>query len=228
MGTAKGRSVARVAVVAAIAVVVLLGCTSGSTGTSDATATGSQSVSTVTPQPPATPIVTTTTVTEPTTTTLSTSTTTTTVTHEPPWLEVTDPQPSAVVTTAVYAFQGFTDPGCTVDVGGKYFADVDADGAWTLDLVLRPGGNATTITAADKNGVKTAVQVKVTYAPIVLRSDGLGIVDLGDSIDEALTALNGVLGLPTQTIEDSEAMLEPSRGQYGFGPDQTADRRHLG
>jgi hypothetical protein len=127
-----------------------------------------------------------------------------------------------VVTTAVYAFQGFTDPGCTVDVGGKYFADVDTDGAWTLDLVLRPGANTTTITAADKNGVKTAVQVTVTYAPIVLRSDGLGIVDLGDSIDEALTDLNGVLGPPTQTIEDSEAMLEPSRGQYGFGPDQTA------
>jgi hypothetical protein len=127
-----------------------------------------------------------------------------------------------VVTTAVYTFQGVTDPGCTVDVGGKYLADVDADGAWTLDLVLRPGGNTTTITATDGDGGKTAVQVSLTYAPIVLSADGLGIVDFGDGIDEALAVLSGVLGPPTETIDDPEAMLAPSRGQYGFGPDATA------
>lgn len=99
-----------------------------------------------------------------------------------------------MVTTAVYTFQGITDPGCTVDVGGKYLADVDPDGNWTLDLVLRPGGNTTTITATDEDGAKTAVQVSLTYAPFVIRSDGLGIVSFGDPVEDVVAILTDLLG----------------------------------
>lgn len=76
---------ARVAAVATIAAVVLLGCTSASTDTSETIATGPHSVSTVTTQSPTTSIAATSTETEPTTTTSSTSTTvpstTTTTAH---------------------------------------------------------------------------------------------------------------------------------------------------
>jgi hypothetical protein len=112
-------------------------------------------------------------------------------------LDVTDPQPGAVVTAAVYTFRGVTDPGCTVDVGGKYFADVDADGAWTLDLLLRPGGNATTFTATDGAGSTTTAQVSLVYAPIVLSAEGLGVVDFGDPPEEVVAALSELLGPPT-------------------------------
>jgi hypothetical protein len=102
-----------------------------------------------------------------------------------------------VVTRAICTFGGVTDPGCTVDVGGRYFAAVDADGTWTLDLVLRPGRNTTTITATNESGVKTSVQVSFVYVPIILSSDGLGLVSIGDPMEEALSALTSLLGPPS-------------------------------
>jgi hypothetical protein len=125
------------------------------------------------------------------------TTTTTTAAPEPPRLEIIDPRPHAIITTGVYTFQGLTDPGCTIDVGGRYFADVDPDGNWTLDLVLRPGGNTTTLTATNHDGAKTALQVSVTYAPIVLSADGLGVVSFGDPMDDVMTVLTDLLGPPT-------------------------------
>jgi hypothetical protein len=91
-------------------------------------------------------------ITSTTTTSMPASTTTPTVAPEPPLLEITDPQPDEVVATAVYTFQGVSDPGYTVNVGGRYFADVDADGNWTIDLLPNPGGNATPFTATDGIG----------------------------------------------------------------------------
>jgi hypothetical protein len=147
----------------------------------------------------------------------TTTTTTAAVAPEPPTLEITDPQPDAVVTSAVYIFRGRTDPGCTVDVGGRYFAHVDADGSWTLDLVLRPGGNTTTITATDKDGAKTDVQVSLTYAPIVLSSDGLGIVSFDDPVAEVVAILTGLLG-PASYDQVEESPFEvPWEGGWSRG-----------
>jgi hypothetical protein len=126
-------------------------------------------------------------------------------------LAITDPQPEAVVTTTVYTFQGVTDPGCTVDVGGKYFADVDADGSWTLDLVLRPGANTTTLTATDEAGAKTAVQVSLSYAPFILSADGLGIVSFGDPVDDVVAILTELLG-PSSSDHVEESPFEIAEG----------------
>jgi hypothetical protein len=79
-------------------------------------------------------------------------------------LEVTDPIDGAVVSSRRYTFRGRTEPGCTVDIGGRYFADVDADGNWTLELILVPGGNTTTFTATDEAGLSSTAQVNVVFA----------------------------------------------------------------
>jgi hypothetical protein len=127
------------------------------------------------------------------------STTITTVASAPPTLEITDPQPDAVVNAAVYAFHGVTDPGCIVDVGDKYFAEVDPDGNWTLSLVLRPGGNTTTLTATDPDtGLRTTQRLQIRYEPVaVLSSDGLGAVTFDDPVDEAIATLTKLFGPPS-------------------------------
>jgi hypothetical protein len=180
----------RVLVAAAVVLAtVVTGCTIG--------ADSSPSTSS-TPVPSAESTVTTVTPSTTSTTRLPTTTSTTTTTLAgPPVLEVLDPAHGATVTTSRYTFTGVTDPGCSVDVGGKYFADVDVDGNWTLDLMLQPGGNTTTITATDGDGAKSAVQVALTYAPIVLSADGLGIVSFGDPVDDAMAILTGQLGTPS-------------------------------
>jgi hypothetical protein len=144
--------------------------------------------------------------------------TTTTVVPVPPLLEIADPQPGAVVTTAVYTFRGVTDPGCTVDVGGKYFADVDVDGNWTLDLVLRPGDNTTTLAATNLAGAKTAAQVTLTFAPFILSADGLGVVSFGDPVGDAVGTLTELLGPASRdrTVESPFEVPEGwSRGDRG-------------
>jgi hypothetical protein len=58
-----------------------------------------------------------------------------------------------------------TDPGCTVDVGGSYFADVASDGGWTLSLTLTPGRNTTTLVATQPaTGQQTDQVLSVYYA----------------------------------------------------------------
>jgi hypothetical protein len=103
----------------------------------------------------------------------------------------------------VYTFRGITEPGCTVEVGGRYFADVDADGDWTLELLLRPGGNATTFTATDEAGLMSNAQVKVVLAeavttttspvveaPAACKETPVGLATFAD-IDEYRLALVG-------------------------------------
>ena len=156
----------RVLVAAAtVLVAVAAGCASGddaSPSTSSVTVLPTQSTVTVTAS--------TTTPTRP-----PIDTTSTTLTG-PPHLEVLDPVHGATVTTRHYTFTGFTDPGCTVSVGGQYDGAVQPNGAWALELVLNPGGNTTTLTAADpESGLETAVTTHISYEPpLTLRPDGLG------------------------------------------------------
>jgi hypothetical protein len=148
----------------AIVVVLASGCDAPATQPPSVTALASSSTSTslaeTSTSVPTTP-----------TSTTTTTTTTTTVVAIPPTLEVTDPGDGAVVTATLYTFRGRTDPGCSVDVGGKYFADVDADGNWSIDLKLRPGGNATTFTATNASGLTSTSQIRLGSYPIVTIPD---------------------------------------------------------
>lgn len=124
--------------------------------------------------------------------------TTTTLSPEPPQLAVIVPTDGDTVSTRLYRFAGITDPGCSVAVADKYFADVTPDGSWTLDLLLNPGTNRTTITATDPGtGLTTDQSVQVSYdPPLTLRPDGLGALDFGTPVDETVAYLFDILGPP--------------------------------
>lgn len=133
-----------------------------------------------------------------TTTELPAAVPTTTTLLEPPRLEVVDPIHGETVTTPRYTFRGITDPGCAITVGGKYHAEVSADGTWALDLMLVPGRNSTTFVANDvETGLQTKQAIRVYYAePLELRADGLGAVTFGMDEDTTMAILISLLGEP--------------------------------
>lgn len=98
-------------------------------------------------------------------TTTSEATTTTTkapVDTTPPSLEVTSPENGATVDDRFVTFRGSTERGARV-ASGPYEAEVDDDGAWTLQLVVSPGANGAAFTATDKAGNSTTVRIVVHY-----------------------------------------------------------------
>jgi hypothetical protein len=124
----------------------------------------------------------------------------------PPELVITAPQPGATVTTRTYRFEGSTEPGCTVTAAGRYPADVDAEGNWSIVLVLNEGSNLATFVATDHASTTTTAAITITYQPpgpadgtvlVELRADGLGLVDFGDPVEEAVDMLVRVLGEPS-------------------------------
>jgi hypothetical protein len=183
------------------------GCTSGD-DTSDTTTS-----LTVPSAPTTVPATSSTTSTQPTTTSTATATTTL---PEPPHLEVLDPVHGATVTTARYTFNGVTDPGCTVTVGGKYEATVEEDGTWALDLMLEPGRNSTTFTATHPTtGMETTQAIRVYYAEsLELRADGLGAVWFGQDESTTMAILSALLGPPvTETLCADEVLCR----DMGYG-----------
>jgi len=183
---------------ATVLVVLAAGCAppaADTAATSTTLVAPSSTISTSSSPPPS---ATTSTAPSTTTTTATTTTTTTTIPPEPPLLLVFDPDHLATVTTRRYTFSGATDPGCTVAVGGKYHASVEADGSWTLDLVLGPGRNSTTFVATDpETGLETKQAIRVYYAEgLELLPHGLGAVAFGAHEADAMAALIGLLGEP--------------------------------
>ncbi len=158
-----------------------------------------------TTQPATTATTTTTTTTTSTTATPTTSSTTTTTTTSttteppdvtPPQLVITAPQPGETVTTRTYRFAGTTEPGCTVTAAGRYAADVDAEGNWSIVLVLNEGGNLATLVAADEAGNTTTAKIAVTYQPppqadgTVLVANEQGVYQI-DPDGEVTTLIDG-------------------------------------
>jgi len=88
--------------------------------------------------------------------------------EEPPEEADTTPPPLAIHTPEdeqhfeekVVTFSGETEPGARV-FGNAYEADVDADGNWSVVLVLSPGGNKVTVKAKDAAGNITEKSIKV-------------------------------------------------------------------
>jgi hypothetical protein len=71
---------------------------------------------------------------------------------EPPILELISPNDGEHVELRVVTFSGVTDPGASVLASGKFPADVDPNGAWSVDLVLSPGANGVVFSATDAAG----------------------------------------------------------------------------
>jgi hypothetical protein len=80
----------------------------------------------------------------------------------PPPLNITFPENGASVTDKTIRFEGVTEPGAVVSAG-PYTADVDAQGYWSIVLILNPGGNLASFTATDAAGNAAEASVSVTY-----------------------------------------------------------------
>jgi hypothetical protein len=80
---------------------------------------------------------------------------------EPPFMELFTPRDGDHMEKKVVAFSGATEPGATVLASGKFPAHVDADGLWTVDLVLAPGPNGVVLSATDAAGNETEIRVTV-------------------------------------------------------------------
>ena len=156
---------------------VMAGC--GPSGPDSApTTTAPASATTSTQPPPPTTLSPSTSMSQlPPTTATSATTTLATVAPDTtaPALTVSDPARGATVTTRTYRFRGSTEPGCSVIAAGRYQADVDADGGWSVLLVLNPGSNVATFTASDATGNVTEVSVSVDYAPRLTIGDAVAI-----------------------------------------------------
>ena len=168
----------RALIVVSLALVLVAGaCDSNGTVEPSATTTPTTRVATTSTAVVSTTVTPTTSLPSTTTTITTTSTTSTTVSADvtPPELVITAPQPGATVSTRTYWFEGSTEPGCTVTAAGRYPADVDADGNWSIVLVLNPGGNLATFVATDHAGNTTTATVTITYRPPVSVGDAVAL-----------------------------------------------------
>jgi Glucodextranase, domain B len=105
-------------------------------------------------------------VTESPTTTEGATTTqapTTTLDTTPPALAVTSPADGTHFEETIVTFSGETEPGATVIAGGKWPAAVDAEGRWSIQLVLAPGANGAGFVATDSQGNQTTARITVYY-----------------------------------------------------------------
>ncbi|MFQ5967162.1 MAG: hypothetical protein ACE5MI_06075 [Acidimicrobiia bacterium] len=80
----------------------------------------------------------------------------------PPALEITSPADGESVASHLVTFAGITEPGATV-TRGKFEATVDAEGNWSLVLVVSEGITSVTFTATDEAGNESHASVKVSY-----------------------------------------------------------------
>lgn len=88
---------------------------------------------------------------------------TTTLDTVPPALTITSPQDGEHFEEEIITFSGTTEPGATVVAGGKWEATVDAEGHWSIQLVLSPGANGAKFVATDAAGNQTEARVTVFY-----------------------------------------------------------------
>jgi len=80
----------------------------------------------------------------------------------PPVLAITFPQPGETLDRKTIRFTGTTEPGSTV-TAGKYEADVDGEGNWSIVLVLSEGGNRALFRATDAAGNEATEGITVYY-----------------------------------------------------------------
>jgi hypothetical protein len=98
----------------------------------------------------------------PSTTAVPEATTTAPPDTTPPVLIITAPEDGQVFDRTTIRFRGTTEPGAVV-TAGKYVADVDDEGNWSIVLVLRDGGNRASFTATDAAGNESTASITVYY-----------------------------------------------------------------
>lgn len=84
----------------------------------------------------------------------------------PPAIDIVEPLDGSHFTESRIRFAGTTEPGATVAVG-PFDADVDAEGNWSIVLVLSEGGNRATVVATDEAGNSAEASTLVYLDPPV-------------------------------------------------------------
>ena len=82
----------------------------------------------------------------------------------PPPISITAPTDGQVFEVKSITFAGVTEPGARV-FGGPYEAEVDADGNWSIVLVLSEGPNRATFRAVDAAGNESTATVTAVFEP---------------------------------------------------------------
>ena len=90
--------------------------------------------------------------------------TTTTSDTVAPIIEILSPTDGQVFEEKTITFSGITEPGARV-LAGPYEATVDADGSWSIKLVLSEGENRAVFTAVDTAGNEAIAVVTPVYQP---------------------------------------------------------------
>ena len=88
--------------------------------------------------------------------------TTVAVDTTPPALAITSPLDGETFDRKTIRFRGTTEPGASV-IAGRYEADVDEEGNWSIVLVLFEGGNRPVFRATDAAGNETTARITVYY-----------------------------------------------------------------
>ena len=91
--------------------------------------------------------------------------TTTTADTVAPIIEILSPTDGQVFEEKTITFSGVTEPGALV-LAGPYEAAVEADGAWSIKLVLSEGENRAVFTAVDSAGNEAVAVVTPVYQPV--------------------------------------------------------------
>ncbi|MGI9666279.1 MAG: hypothetical protein ACR2N2_04140 [Acidimicrobiia bacterium] len=81
----------------------------------------------------------------------------------PPHLVVLSPQNGEHLEASTVTFTGETEAGASVMASGKFPAQVNADGAWSVDLVLAGGANGVVFASTDAAGNVAEVRMTVYY-----------------------------------------------------------------
>lgn len=82
----------------------------------------------------------------------------------PPPIVIDSPLEGQVFETDRITFAGTSEPGARV-FGGPYEATVDADGNWSIVLILSEGSNRATFRAVDSAGNEASASVTAVYQP---------------------------------------------------------------
>lgn len=93
-----------------------------------------------------------------------TTSTTTATDLEPPPIVITSPEEGAEFDTKTITFAGTSEPAATV-ASGRWEADVEENGDWSIVLVLSEGSNVARFTASDAAGNEATASITVFYVP---------------------------------------------------------------
>jgi hypothetical protein len=125
----------------------------------------------------------------------------------PPVLTITKPIMYSTVTTSVVEVTGKTEPGAIVKVAGSAVT-VNADGTFSMNVMLKDGDNLIEITATDAFGNQRKTSIPVTYKARTVIHLQIGnktalVNDVKKSLQSAPVIVKGTTMVPLRFIGEA-------------------------